>query len=274
MTVQQNSNVNPGSVTPVPDLQAGNPDGSLSPVALSTGVPSNTSIDDKNKGGDSRIPLAALQEEREKRQALQAQYDQMKIVLEGMGANFDNNNQVVNPPIQHPYGQQNQKSSYYDQFGAAPNQVDQQMQEMWDNDPRRAMQSEIQMAMDWRDKVDSTVESQMTMASAKHKDFNQLRPEITGYLRTIPVNQRANPGVVEAAYFLVKGQRSDDVVAKAQREIYDKIQRGEQIQGFNTPGATSATTNPVNAPTITPQERNAAAALGISEADYLKHRKR
>ena len=254
----------PASVTPA----AVTPGASSAQGTLNSDGSSATPNDDKNKGGDGKIPLAALHEEREKRQSLQAQLDQMTGVLEGMGVKFDQNNQVVQP--QQQFGQNQQQPGYFDQFGT-PTNNDQQMQELWDTDPRKAMQGEMLMAMDWRDKVDSAMNSQINIASVKHKDFNTYRNDIEGHLKSLPVNQRANQGIVEAAYYLVKGQKVDSIVEEAQRDIYGKIQRGEQIQGLSN--TTSSATTPSNAATLSQQEKAAAGAMGLSEAEYLKFRR-
>jgi hypothetical protein len=231
MSDQDKGNVNPDpAVTQDPSTQG-------------TGVPSTSgtqTTDDQGK----MVPYAAMKEEREKRQALQAELDLLK-------------NQTTKVPVAS------------DPMADTRRQLD----ELWDTDPRRAMQWETQLAFQWYDQINAAVELQEDDVITKHPDYNQFRGEVRKYIRSMPMEQRAKAGVVELAYYAVKGQQVDKIIQKREQEILDRIKAGESVSGFSS-GTTSSSAVNTGAVKLTDDQKKAAAALGISEEDYIKNIKK
>ena len=202
------------------------------------------------------VPITALHEERTKRQELQAQLDAMKKVM---------SNNVLFDMNGNPVMQQQQQ---------APQQnYQQEMDKLWETDPRKAVQAEIYQAMAWRDKVDSDVESQANEVSNKYVDFNTVRSEVMNYVRTLPLEGRGRPGIIEAAYYFIRGQKVDNIIAQKQREMESEYMRKFQAGELATmlpPGAGSLPPVQQGAVMLTPEQKNAAAAMRIPEAEYAK----
>lgn len=202
----------------------------------------------------NRVPLAELMKEREKRQTLEAERDGLKQALmyaQQQGApRYPAAPQPVAPVQQ-----------------ASPVAAD--MQRLWQEDPQRAVQAEIMMAINWMDNVSAGVDHQEAQAASKYSDYDQYRNQIRGYMRTIPIAQRSQPGVIDAAYYFVKGQSVDTVVKQAQEDLLRKIRNGEAIQGFETP----STPPPPQQQTLTEDQKRVAVAMGMSPEDYQKYRK-
>ena len=206
---------------------------------------------------EGMVPITALHEERQKRQEMQAQLDAMKKVMSN-NVLFDMNGNPVMQQQQQQAPQQNYQ---------------QEMEKLWESDPRKAVQAEIYQAMAWRDRVDADVEGQASEVANKYPDFNNVRPEVMNYIRTMPLEQRSKPGIIEAAYYFIRGQRVDNIVAQKQKEMeaeyFRKFQAGE-LASMLPPGSMSAPSSPQGAVTLTPDQKNAAAAMRIPEAEYAK----
>jgi len=205
--------------------------------------------------GNKQVPITALHEERDKRQALQAELDALKKIA---GANilFDMNGNPVQANIPSP---QPGKAVDTEAF-------EKELDKAWEEDPRKAVEMTVAASHQWRDEVDSRVESQVMEASEKFRDFNEYQNDVRRFIRSLPLNQRSIPGQVETAYFLIKGQKSDNVYSRAQQEMLDKIRRGEQVSGLN-PGTVS-TPAPSNSVSLSEDQLKAAAAMGLSPEQY------
>lgn len=171
------------------------------------------------------VPLAALQEERNKRQSVEAKLNQLQAIF-GSQITYDAAGNVVPvTPQQQPNAPQHPQQQ---EWGDVRKQLDQ----LWENDPRKAVQSELAMAINWYDNVNNTVEEEMDKVGEKFKDFAGFRPQIRQYLRKLPLDQRGRPGIVEAAYFLQKGQNFDAALSTAQAQMAERIRAGESVQGI------------------------------------------
>lgn len=186
--------------------------------------------------------LAALQEERDRNKELSARLAQTP---------------PATPPASPPPG-----------MGGKT--VQQELDELWETDPRRAVQTELMYGFQWYDQLNAATDSQRAALRVKYPDFSQYENQAMSYVRSLPLNQRSMPGVVEAAYFLQKGQSSDQIYKAAMDELIRKMQAGEAIQGLpaGTPQMTPGTKQE-----LTAQELAAAQAMGISPEDYLKYKK-
>jgi len=225
-------------------------DAGTTPPVADTGTPAP---EDPQK----MVPLAALHEERNNTKALKDEIDALK---QAMYSTPQQPQQQQNPyqQQQQPYNpQQNQQQ-----------QMSQQLEEMWDDDPRKAMQTEVMMALNWYDQANASVDVQESQAAKAHTDFDNYRNEVRQYIRTLPVTERSNPGMVESAYYFVKGRYSDDVVKKSEEAILAKIRAGEYAQGINYGAGSPAV--PVTAAQATPQQAQMAANMGMSVEDYMK----
>lgn len=149
--------------------------------------------------------------------------------------------------------------------------IQQELDELWETDPRKAVQAEMMYGFQWYDQVNTALDSQRSSLRAKYPDFSQYESQAMNYVRTLPLNQRSMNGVVEAAYFLQKGQSSDQIYQNAMQEIIRKIQAGESVQGL--PSGTPPVGTPPPGGKLTDQELAVAAAMGISPEDYMKNRK-
>lgn len=205
------------------------------------------------KGGD-QVPVAALLEERGKRQSLEAKLKQFETVF-GDQIQYDSVGNVI------PRSQANPA-----QPANVQGDIRQKLDELWNTDPRQAVQAELTYALGWYDNVHASVENEMDTVAGKFKDFDQYRPFIRQYLRSIPIDQRTKPGLVEAAYYLHKGKEIDKIVESEKRSIYERIQAGESIQGI-TAGTGSGLPR-ANGVKFTPDEINAAKLYGVSPEEY------
>lgn len=206
------------------------------------------------------VPLTALHEERDKRQTLSAELEALKTQMATITAAGQNN---------AGQGQQ----TVVDNNNNA-NEFHSNLDNMWRDDPRKAMQTELMMAINWRDKVDNGVELQVEDAAGKFKDFSTHQTEVRKFLRNLTVEQRSKPGLVDAAYYMVKG-RNADVFAKTEAErLLQKSQQADGTQTIQTGASSGGGDNTNNAGTLTVDQKNAAAAMGVSEDEYAKYMKK
>ena len=245
-------NSNP-AVIQDPNAGDGNPASSAgTKPEIQGGQPANTD--------QQRVPIQALHEEREKRQALQAQTELLQSQLKEMQdtlVSLRGGTGVSQPGVpQQGVGNSNQ-----------------QVEELWETDPRRAMQTELMMGLNWLDSVNAALDAQEDEVQKKHADFKDYRSQVRRYLRSLPTQERAKPGVVELAYYVVRGQKADDLWKQREAELLDKIKKGESVQGLTT-GITSTPTQPEGPVKLNEEQLKAAAAMNISPEEYVKYMKR
>jgi hypothetical protein len=214
------------------------------------------------------VPLGALHESREEVKTLKGELNQLRQMVStlsgyGAGAGYGQPNAQPNVGYQ-PTG--------YQQPNPTVQQNAKVMEELWETDPKRAMQAEMQMMLSWYDKVNADVEVQEEEVAGKYKDFNTYRPHVRKYLRMVRPEARNNPGVVETAYFLVKGQMADQIANQSQEELARRMAAGENAAGISA-GASSGSPAPKSdAPTG--DQLKAAAAMGMTIDEYMQHAKR
>jgi hypothetical protein len=215
--------------------------------------PASSDPQDDNDGDNRGNLGVALREEREKTQALKAELEILKQIA-GDNVLFD----VAGRPV--PKAPQQQTPQNQQDYTA-------QMEKMWEDDPRKAVQMEIMSAMTWRDSLEAGVDQQEMEAANKYKDFNKYRDTVRQYVKALPLDQRAKPGVVDLAYYVVKGQQSNNIYEQAQQELLRKIKAGEQVQGL-APGTHSQPPQQ-KGPTLTAEQLAVAEAMGLSPEDYI-----
>ena len=202
---------------------------------------------------EKMVPLAALQESRDVAKDLKAQVE----LLQSMNPY---GNQPQQRPVDNGFSHQQQQPQ---------NHQHAQMDQLWEENPRRAMQTEISMALNWYDRTNASLDIQEEQVASKHTDFESYRGPVRQYLRTLAPEQRTKQGIVEMAYYLAKGQKTDDLVNMSKEQLIQKIKAGEDVQGF-TQGA-GAAPQPAPASRPTQDQINTARAMGQDVDEYMKH---
>lgn len=222
-------------------------------------VNNDASKGDKPSGQDENktVPLAALHEERTKRQELQTEIETLRQMMQ-------NTQQQATQFNQQQYGQQ-QQHQYQQQL-----EPTQQLEELWENNPRQAVNAQIGQAFAYYDQVNTYVENQMTQAATKYKDFNNYREHIRRYVNQTPLQDRARPGVVDVAYYIVKGQNADAIAEQARQSASQQAgaAMGAAGVGQSMPGVAYT-----NDGTLSQEEKNVARVMGLSEEEYLANKK-
>ena len=215
----------------------------------------------KPTGGPShdvkQVPLPALQEERGKRQAAESEAQQLAREVAEL-RQYINNVQA-------------QQSQFQAQV-QAPQQVDPraELEKVWEEDPRKAVSMEIMYAMDWRDRIDSSLEVQADILARKYPDFNAYRSTALGQVRSLPLNQRGGQGILEATYFMVRGQNADTMIQQREAELLEKYRRGEfSAQGLATPPGSFSSPAVDTGSNMTEEQMRVAAAMGLSPDQYM-----
>jgi hypothetical protein len=186
-----------------------------------------------------------LQEERERRQSLQAEIEQLKARVNTM--------QVP----QQQYQQQQQ----------APVDHQAELNRLWETDPRRAVQVEIMMAAQWQDNINAQVDGESEALAQKYQDFNNFRGEAMRYVRSLPLEQRARPGIVEMAYMLARGQGVDRIIEQQRQQLQQQFQQNPAM--FQMPvGAGSNPPPTQQSGSLTDEQVRVAEAMGLSPEAY------
>jgi len=197
------------------------------------------------------VPITALHEERTKRQSLEREVEQLREAV-----------------TQRAYEQQNHYQPQ--QQAPQPNQgfTQEQMNQMWEDNPRQAVQVEIMQHAAWRDAIEASVSQQAAQLQSKYSDFNDYRQTAETYVRSLPLEQRANPRVMETAYFIVRGQNVDKVLEKQKETLYQQFQQGGPA-GVSMPAAGTYSAPPAQPGVqLTPEQLTAAAAMGLTPEAY------
>jgi hypothetical protein len=254
----------PGTGTPSPQAQGG-----------AAGTP-------PDKGQGKQVPIPVLHEERDKRQAAEARSQALEEEIENLkqllgqysapqAPPYQPYQQPQYQPYQQPYQQPQQQPYGQPPYGTPPQPVKEQIDALWQEDIRKGFQAEMMAMMQYRDWVDAKVDNEFEQSRVRHKDdFNNYEGKIRSYIRTLPMDARSQPNIVEAAYLMVKGSDADNIIKQREAQIMQKYQgqqAGAGIAGtFGTPG------QPVGSPTLTPEEMQAAQAMKLSPEEYLKWR--
>jgi len=216
------------------------------PAASKPGVPS---YDVK------QVPLPALQEERDKRQEAQSRaqaLEQEVADLRRIVSESQQSQQHVQQPIQQ---QQDPRA---------------ELEKVWEEDPKKAVRMEIMYAMDWRDRIDSSLEVQADTLARKYPDFNNYRSTALGQVRSLPLNQRGGYGILEAAYFMVRGQNADVLIKQREADLLERYRRGDlSAAGLATPPGSFSSPAPTEGTPINEEQMRVAAAMGLTPEQYM-----
>lgn len=195
-------------------------------------------------GAAQQVPLATLMEERDRRQALQAELDQLRSTVR---------QQQPAPGFQQQQPQVDMQA---------------QMDKLWQEDPRKAVQTEIKMAAQWMDNVNAQVDGEAAQLAAKYTDFNNYRDTAMRYVRALPLDQRARPGIVEMAYLVTRGQNVDQIIEQQRQQMTTQFLQNPAA--FQMPAGTGTGAPVVGAPQATEAQIRAAGAMRIPIDQYLK----
>ena len=238
-------------VTPVAPVQA-TPQEPAKPAqpapvaATPTGVPSPDV---------KQVPLPALQEERQRRQEEQTRSQNLEQEIADLKRTV----------AESQYQQQVQPQQQQQQVDPKA-----ELEALWEEDPKKAVRVEIMYAMDWRDRVESGLESEADALARKFPDFNTYRSTALGQVRSLPLNQRGGQGILEAAYFMVRGQNTDKIVKDQEADLLEKYRRGEiTAQGLATPPGSYGSPAPVQGATATDEQMRVAEVMGMTVEDYM-----
>ena len=240
------------------------PANNATPPANQGGAPGSAPQGEQHK----TIPIAVMHEERDKRQAAESANAELRAELEALRSNQQQ--QFQQPYGQQPYGQQFQQPQ--GPYPTPPPNVKEQIDALWQEDVRKGMQAEMMAMMQYRDYVDTKIDNEFDASRGRHaNDFSNYEQKVRSYIRSLPIDARGQPNIVEAAYLMVKGQDTDNIIKARDAEMAKKYQSQFGVQGMGG-GAFGAPQQPSGNPTLTNEERIAANALGMTDADYLKYR--
>lgn len=198
---------------------------------------------------DSMVPLSALHEERNKRQALAAELDQLRVTVESLKSQ----------PQQHQQAPQQQVPEH----GGPTNE---QIEKLWEEDPKQAVRTEIMMAFNWYDQMSSQMEQVADQIANQNPDFNLIRGQVMNYVRSLPLERR-NAQAVQQAYFTIRGQNVDTILKQREAEMLAKMQipAGFQMPNGITPPSPSS---PGGSVSLTQDQINVAEMMGLTPEQY------
>ena len=196
-----------------------------------------------------QVPLSSLMEEREKRQALQTELESLRTTV----------NQMRQPQVQTPQPQAIQ-----------PN-IKEDMDKLWQTDPRAAVEKTVYLAAQWQDNVNAQVDTEAEGLAGKYADFNDYRNTAMRYVRALPLDQRARPGIVEMAYLVTRGQNVDKIIEAQRQSLQQQFMTNPAM--FQTPVGAGGAPVQTGGPTASEAEIRAAGAMKIDINEYLKWKK-
>jgi len=196
------------------------------------------------KPEEKTVPINALHEERTKRQALEAEIAQLKA-----------------HNIQQQPAQPQQQT-------ASPDAIRKEIDNLWDTDPKKAVQAEIMVALDWRDRIDSSMDQEADNLAQKYTDFNDYRSAAQGYVRSLPLDQRSKPGIMELAYYVVRGQNVDSIMERQRNDLIQRYQSGELAASLASSPSGTVTPAPQQGIQLTEDQLKAASMMNLSPEDY------
>ncbi len=167
---------------------------------------------------------------------------------------------------------QQSQQSYQQQEPNQQQMIHQQIKEAWDaGDPEKAVNMMMAVGFQWYDTINAGLDHQKDQVRGRYSDFNKYESAAMSYIRTLPLNQRGAPGVLEMAYLIEKGKMSDQITKTATQtaveEAIRRIQAGEQIQGFPAGGGTPPVSNVVQ---LTIDQSKAAEMMGLTPQQYME----
>ena len=88
-------------------------------------------------------------------------------------------------------------------------------------------------------------------------------------VRALPLHQRGNPGILEAAYWMSRGQNVDQLLQQRETELMDKYRRGEITAAqLSQPAGMFTAPAPIGGVALTADQVKVAEAMGLSPEGY------
>jgi hypothetical protein len=200
---------------------------------------------------DSVVPLSALHEERSKRQALADEVASLRAAMDQLKAAPTQPSAAVAPADAQPRGM-----------------TQEQVEKLWEEDPKQAVRTEIMLAMNWYDQVNASLEGTADRIAGQNPDFNVVRGQVMNYVRSLPLEQRT-PQAIQNAYLMARGQNMDAIIKQREQEWQNRVMAPASFQAPTTGmfggGAPSA-----GSVTLTPEQIQAASAMGLKPEDYAR----
>jgi len=245
--------------TPTPDPAAGK---AAAPAPAQSAAPAKPA----EPTGQKFVPISAMHEERDRRQAAEAKYTDLQAEIESLK---QAQNQYQQPQqFQQQYQQpQQQPWSPYQQ---APQPVKEQIDALWQEDIRKGFQAEMMAMMQYRDHVAAKVEQEADVIRHKAADFVNYESKVRSYIRGLPLDAQAQPNIVQAAYLMMRGQDTDNIIKAKEAELMRRYQGGAAAAGLG--GTFGAPPSAASDNTLSQDELIAAQAQGMTPEEYLKWR--
>lgn len=218
--------------------------------------------------GQKFVPISAMHEERDRRQAAEAKYTELQSEIQSLKA-MVNQYQPGQPP-QPQFQPFQQPQQFQTPYQAAPQPIKEQIDALWQEDIRKGFQAEMMAMMQYQNQVAAKVEQEADFIRSKAPDFSNYESKVKSYIRTLPLEHQAQPNIVQAAYLMMRGQDTDNIIKQKEAEIIKRYQGGAAATGMT---GTFGSPNPAsNDTTLSQDEMLAAQALGMKPEDYLKWR--
>lgn len=252
---------NAGTVTPAPTVGQTVPPAAAKPAAVpppaAPALKPGVSTPPVAKPEEPKlVPLSALHEERAKRQEESTKRQELEAELSKLKTqqqSYSQPQQVSQQPTQQP--------SY--------DQIRKEIDDLWDSDPKKAVQAEILVALDWRDRLDANVDLEADSLSRKYGDFGTYRTQAQAYVRSLPLQERAKPGILELSYLIVRGQNVDKIIEQQKNDLYAKFQSGElQANMANIPPGSYTPAPSSGGVTLNDEQLKVAAMMNLTPDQY------
>ena len=238
------------------------------PVAAQAAAP----VKPAEQTGQKFVPISAMHEERDRRQAAEAKYSELQAEVEHLKGLMNQYQPPTGamPQQQQMYPFQQQPQQQWTPYQAAPQPIKEQIDALWQEDIRKGFQAEMMAMMQYRDHVAAKVDQEADMLKGKASDFGNYESKVRSYIRQLPLDAQAQPNIVQAAYLMMRGQDTDNILKTREAELMRKYQGGAGAAGLNGTFGNPAPAEGNN--TLSQDELLAAQAQGMTPEEYLKWR--
>jgi len=218
--------------------------------------------------GQKFVPISAMHEERDRRQAAEAKYSELQSEVENLKSMVNQYQPQQQQPM-FPYMQQ-QPQQQWSPYQSAPQPVKEQIDALWQEDIRKGFQAEMMAMMQYQNHVIAKVDQEADVLKSKAPDFVNYESKVRSYIRGLPLDAQAQPNIVQAAYLMMRGQDTDNIIKQKEAELMRRYQGGAAATGL---GGTFGSPNPAaDSNTLSQDELLAAQAMRMTPEDYLKNR--
>ena len=219
--------------------------------------------------GQKFVPISAMHEERDKRQAAEARYSELQAEIQSLKTMVTQYQQPQpQPGFYQP--QPAQPESYNPAYRQAPPSTKEQIDALWQEDIRKGFQAEMMAMMQYSNQVSAKIDQEAEAVRSKAPDFGNYETKVRSYIRQLPMEAQAAPNIVQAAYLMMRGQDTDNIIKAKEAEFQKRYQGGAAATGLNGTFGQPAPVADNN--TLSQDELAAAQAMGMKPEEYLKWR--